>query len=401
MAIQPRQTRLFISLAFAVFSLTFMPKAFAAITTTGDVSPSSPTSWANLTMLDVGNYGTGSLNITASGSVSSSYCSIGVYSGSQGTVSVAGSGSTLACDQLDVGVLGGGGTLNIDGGGSVRSSYGFIGGIDLSGSKGIVNISGANSLLTASGTLYMGCAGTGTLNQTGGTVTAAAIAFGGGKGTYSLEGGALVVSSLGKKIGLYGVASTAGTAVFNFGGGTLKLTSATTVAIPLTLTGTNGAANVDTNGYAVTLSGTISGIGGLTKLGSGILTLSGTETFTGGINVQAGTLVLTSTETNLASLDVQTAAAAKFTITGGTHTLDAVTGSGTTTVAGSAVLTVACLVQDTLILGGSGAAESSSAEAAETTAVVEITPRAVPEPTTLVLLTALCGLTLGIKRRRR
>lgn len=50
-----------------------------------------------------------------------------------------------------------------------------------------------------------------------------------------------------------------------------------------------------TNGYASTFSNDISGVGGLTKQGSGSLTLTGNNTYTGGTKVEAGTLALSGT----------------------------------------------------------------------------------------------------------
>ena len=63
----------------------------------------------------------------------------------------------------------------------------------------------------------------------------------------------------------------------------------------MTLTGSGGNATVDTNGNAVTLSGQLSGLGGLTKLGLGLLTLSATNTYAGSTQVNAGILTATTT----------------------------------------------------------------------------------------------------------
>ncbi len=178
-----------------------------------------------------------------------------------------------------------------------------------------------------------------------------------------------------------------GGAAFNFGGGTLRLTAASTIAIPVTLTGTDCAAIVDTNGFNVTLSGD----GGLTKLGSGVLTLTGTETFTGGVNIKAGTLVLTSTETNVATLDVETSSGAMLSIANGSHTIDSVTDSGPTVpLNGDAVIVVGTLVADSLVLGGA-------------TAEVTTTPDSIaaPEPSTLVALLVVTGFAALRFRRKR
>ena len=51
-----------------------------------------------------------------------------------------------------------------------------------------------------------------------------------------------------------------------------------------------GAATVDTQSNTLTLSGSISGTGGLDKIGSGTLTLTGVSTYTGETNVNAGIL---------------------------------------------------------------------------------------------------------------
>jgi autotransporter-associated beta strand protein/YVTN family beta-propeller protein len=74
-----------------------------------------------------------------------------------------------------------------------------------------------------------------------------------------------------------------------FTGGTLQIGGANIAsALPITLQSQGGT--IDTNGNNATLSGTISGPGSLTKIGLGILTLSGSSTYAGATNVNAGTL---------------------------------------------------------------------------------------------------------------
>ena len=79
-----------------------------------------------------------------------------------------------------------------------------------------------------------------------------------------------------------------GTATFNFGGGTLQASGAFSTTLPMTLTGSGGNATVNTNGYAVTFSGNLSGLAGPIKTGSNVLTLSGTNTYGGGTIVCGG-----------------------------------------------------------------------------------------------------------------
>src|SRR6202040_3608504 len=72
-----------------------------------------------------------------------------------------------------------------------------------------------------------------------------------------------------------------------FTGGTLQIGGANIVsALPITLMSQGGT--IDTNGNSATLSGAISGPGGLTKVGAGTLTLSVSSTYTGATSVNAG-----------------------------------------------------------------------------------------------------------------
>lgn len=93
----------------------------------------------------------------------------------------------------------------------------------------------------------------------------------------------------------------------NFAGGTLKATDDLTLSNPIYLHDafnitwdndstftTVAGGTVDTNSYDVTFSGEVSGIGSLTKIGNGVLTLSANNTYTGNTNINGGTLTVTS-----------------------------------------------------------------------------------------------------------
>ncbi|MFL9825409.1 autotransporter domain-containing protein [Rhodoplanes sp. SY1] len=72
----------------------------------------------------------------------------------------------------------------------------------------------------------------------------------------------------------------------NFNGGTLQLTGTFSTAKTISLLALGGV--IDTNGFDLTLSGTIINNGMLTKAGAGILTLIGANTYTGGTLVTGG-----------------------------------------------------------------------------------------------------------------
>ncbi len=163
------------------------------------------------------------------------------------------------------------------------------------GSDGTYNlIAGSNQTLD----IFVGLGGTGSFIQTGGTNTLNSGGTGGtlylgedagGMGTYLLSGGLL---------NTYKIIGGSGTGIFDFNGGTLQAGAADS-AFMAGLTTANvqaGGAVIDTNQYDITISqpllhDSVPAIdGGLTKIGAGTLTLSGSNGYTGVTSVDAGTL---------------------------------------------------------------------------------------------------------------
>ncbi len=94
-------------------------------------------------------------------------------------------------------------------------------------------------------------------------------------------------------LGNAGAVGTTGT--ISFGGGTLQYTASNTTDYSGRFsTAANQAYSIDTNGQAVTFATALGSAGGsLTKSGTGALTLSAFETYTGGTIINGGTLTLT------------------------------------------------------------------------------------------------------------
>ena len=102
-------------------------------------------------------------------------------------------------------------------------------------------------------------------------------------GTTRIEAGVLAVAN-DANLG-------AGGATLQFAGGTLAPSAALTTSRPVNVAA--GTSTLDTTGGNTTFNGAISGAGTLNKEGIGTLSLTGTSTFTGTTNVNAGGLVAT------------------------------------------------------------------------------------------------------------
>ena len=149
-------------------------------------------------------------------------------------------------------------SITVGAGGTVRSTSPTTGEDLTNNAAGTITFSGA----------------TGTANLSSGTGTIV------NKGAINLNAGTVLVTGNLTDSGTVAIAN----------GATFKTGSADqTVDNAMTLAGTS---TIDTNGFDATVSGNMTGTGGLTKSGLGNLTLDGTNTFSGASSINAGQLTL-------------------------------------------------------------------------------------------------------------
>ncbi len=273
--------------------------------------------------LTVGGYDFGGLYISYGGSLNVTgglHHYIGKDAGSIGFVSLDGAGSRLSMSGfLYVGGFGTGtvditggsaqissilvgnrngseGQLGISGGGSLSTTGAWIGAE--AGSEGSATVTGAGTAWTSTGgNFHVGQSGTGALSiADGGKVTAPAVSIASNPGSY---GTVLLSGSPGGRgtLETRSVSKGSGQGTLTFDGGILRARSD---SLGQLLTGfgagevviDGGGAFVDTNGRTVEIATPLQGSGGLTKTGSGTLTLSGANAYQGGTTVNAGTLIV-------------------------------------------------------------------------------------------------------------
>ncbi len=260
----------------------------------------------------------GTLTITPSGSISDSGGVGLTLNGSGAVVNLQGEYSKLGTGSV---VIEGGATLNISG--SLVSMNGNNG-IHLGQTgPGTLNVtSGGIFFSTPNSFLQVGDGSGGTLNLTGGSIGIVSPASGvnvaiaaGSVGVLNVSGsGVLDISANSFQIGGSGDSGTinlgsgglivtnqplkgsTGTSTLNFSGGTLQA-SANSANFISGLTAANiqdGGATIDDGGFAITINQNLlaAGSGGLTKVDVGMVTLGGSNTYTGGTTISAGTLQL-------------------------------------------------------------------------------------------------------------
>ncbi|QJE96900.1 beta strand repeat-containing protein [Luteolibacter luteus] len=214
--------------------------------------------------------------------------SIGVASGARGTIAMTGGiFNANNVTQVNLGNTGSGngrGAITLSGDAQFNANVATV----VVGQFGSTSTNGgANNSL-----------GTLTLSDTA-TLTAANVVIGGNNagswvnGVVNLNGGTIATGSI--RRGNTFLASSSTQIVINANGGTIKATTHANNSNFLQGAFVNldaGGLKFNTNGNAVGISNAMSGTGGFTKQGSGTLTLSGVNTYTGTTTVEAGSLYL-------------------------------------------------------------------------------------------------------------
>jgi T5SS/PEP-CTERM-associated repeat protein/autotransporter-associated beta strand protein len=221
--------------------------------------------------------------------------------------------TTVSAGELDLNTTGGPaitGNLTVNGGtAKLLQSNQMNNAASLNVSTGTFDIQGYNQSL-ASVTLTSG-----TIAGSGGTLTSsstfniqagtASANLGGSVGLTKTGTGTAVLSGTNTYTGLTsinagilnlgGSGALGGGGNITFGGGTLQYSASNTNDYSSQIVNSTNAIMIDTNGQNVTYASGLAGnnIDGLTKLGSGTLTLSGTNAYTGLTTVSGGTLSLT------------------------------------------------------------------------------------------------------------
>ncbi len=241
-----------------LFILGYDPNFFGI---TGSYSLSGG-SLAAGTMYD-GYAGTGTIvqtggTVSVTGDVDVGFLTFGTYSLSGGSVTTAGN--------LNIGTSDGFGIFTQTGGSITAASVNL-------GNNGSYSLSGSGVLIAGQETIgsqYYGFMQSGGSNLISGSLTMDA--------SYSLSGGLLRLGGL-----------TAGS-TFTYSGGSMQLLAGFSATGPIDLNVPGGFDTFDTGGNTATISSKLFGPGGLNKTGAGLLTLNGSDIYTGPTMVSGGTL---------------------------------------------------------------------------------------------------------------
>jgi T5SS/PEP-CTERM-associated repeat protein/autotransporter-associated beta strand protein len=392
--------------------------------TTGNIGTTTPapaivvingagSKWTNSNSINVGNLGSGSLFVLGGGQVTTAGLTISAIPGATAVGNISGAGSSIATASGTF-LLGPNTTLNINGG-TVQAGNTFD---SANSTSATVNLNGG-TLRTPQ---WSAGANT-TLNFNGGTLQAAAASphflNGVAANHVVLYGGGATIDDNGNSITItQGLVNAANNGV---SGVTISSPDATTVfAAPpsVTFSGSGGAsayATLDANGHiagivvtsagsyttapTASINGSPIGLtialspnsaGGLTKLGSGTLTLTAAPTYSGNTMVSAGRLKFnvtsgspniatgaTATVSSVATLELAGATSALSSgtkrenivtsgssfvgllVTGTQQQVGGIDGSGITEVTAGGSLTANHIIQSSLLIMGTSASRGS------------------------------------------
>ena len=223
------------------------------------------------------------LTLSASGGATS-FSGLIAGGGTLGTVNlvVSGSGTQIlaGANTFTGATTISGGTLQLGTGASGQDG-------SINSTSGVTNNSALVYNLYGSQTAAYAIGGSGSLTKTGGglLVLTASNTYTGGA---TINGGTLNINSDGNLGGANaGVVFTNNATLQQAGTASVSLGSGRGISI-----NNNVTATIDTQANAMSIAGVISGSGGLTKVGSGPLTLSGNNTYFGPTNVNVGSLVV-------------------------------------------------------------------------------------------------------------
>jgi fibronectin-binding autotransporter adhesin len=180
--------------------------------------------------------------------------------------------------------------------GTLTMSSNVLNQLDISGSGSVVQI-GVSAGNTTTGTMTVGNLGsastiTSTDNGTAILIGNRSSSGDAVSGTLNLNGGTVTITTTGAAI----AGGSNATSNLNLSGGVKLIAGAVSADwirnLATATLGTDGAV-IDTNGNDIDVSQAFSGTGGLIKDGTGKLTLSGTQAYTGATEVKKGELSLT------------------------------------------------------------------------------------------------------------
>src|SRR5919201_1253234 len=254
--------------------------------------------------------------------------------------------------------------------------------LDLAGfNQTIGSLAGAGSVTLGAATLTTN--GDGSDTTFSGTISGSGRLVKVGDGTLTLSGnnsyqGGTIVSA-----GTLGVGSSRalGTGALTLADGTTLQAAANGLALANAVR-LNGGVTVDTQSNTMTLSGPISGTGGLDKIGSGTLTLAGASTYTGPTPVDGGVLNVTGSLVSTVSVN-----------SGGT--LAPGNSIGTLTVRGNVSFDVGSLYQVEVNATGQSDKISATGTATLTGGTVQVLAQggSYARQTRYTILTANAGIT--------